>query len=452
MPQVTWMAPEERLVFELRQLREEGLDPGDIERDWLNLAPMPGSKAARSLALKLLDACAHLAQSRRSSDRGPLDDLPGPNPSEFDEETLYEKVLGGWSGRMAGCLLGKPVEKASREGIQAILESIGEWPLRTYFTAVGVPRAVSDRYPWNRGSRLNSLRENIDGMPEDDDINFPMLNLQVLEKHGRAFTTEDIATTWLQMLPALRVFTAERVAYHNLLSGMSPPDTAQHHNPYREWIGAQIRGSIWGWVNPGDVVGAAEFAWRDARLSHTANGVYAAMFAAALVASAFSAIDVDEVVSQARVVVPKDSRLSEAIGYSIELCRSETEWENILDALHARYGKYHWAHAINNTALVVAALLHGSGNFDESITSVVMGGWDTDSNGASVGSVVGTLGGVDVISRDWLEPIGNRVKTSLMGFDGTTIAELAERTTKLVEFQFQDSDVERSASQSSTGI
>jgi hypothetical protein len=153
--------------------------------------------------------------------------------------------------------LGKPVEKVPREGIRAILQSIGEYPLTDYFTAEGVPPEVSQRYPWNRASRPTSLRENIVCMPEDDDLNYLMLNLSVVENFGPYCTTEHIAQVWLASMPVLTVFTAERVAYLNLLNYLPPPWTAIHHNPYREWIGAQIRADLWGYINPGNPVAAA---------------------------------------------------------------------------------------------------------------------------------------------------------------------------------------------------
>ena len=123
-------------------------------------------------------------------------------------------------------------------------------------------------------------------MPEDDDLNYPLLNLLLLQRHGKRFTTADVARLWLDELPAGRTFTAERVAYRNLLAGLEPPHTARHRNPFREWIGALIRADVHGWTNPGDPAAAAEQAHRDAALTHTANGVYAAMFAAAVIAEA----------------------------------------------------------------------------------------------------------------------------------------------------------------------
>ena len=67
------------------------------------------------------------------------------------------------------------------------------------------------------------LAENIDGMPEDDDLNYPLIALYLLENHGTAMTSDDVAKAWLDLLPGGRVYTAERVAYRNLLLGIDPP-------------------------------------------------------------------------------------------------------------------------------------------------------------------------------------------------------------------------------------
>ncbi|CAM5471137.1 ADP-ribosylglycohydrolase OS=Streptomyces griseomycini OX=66895 GN=FHS37_000267 PE=4 SV=1 [Streptomyces griseomycini] len=133
-----------------------------------------------------------------------------------------ERLEAAWLGRAVGCLLGKPVEKLPLGGIRLLARAAGNWPLTTYFTARGVPEELLARYPWNRRSAATSLAENIDGMPEDDDLNYPLLGLLVLRRHGRAFTTADVARVWLDELPAGRTFTAERVAYRNLLCGWSP--------------------------------------------------------------------------------------------------------------------------------------------------------------------------------------------------------------------------------------
>ncbi|MGQ9691695.1 MAG: hypothetical protein ACUVQY_10675, partial [Thermoproteota archaeon] len=64
------------------------------------------------------------------------------------------------------------------------------------------------------------------------------------------FETLDVGEMWLERLPYHMVYTAERVAYRNLVNGLKPPETALNLNPYREWIGARIRADIWGYVTP----------------------------------------------------------------------------------------------------------------------------------------------------------------------------------------------------------
>ncbi|MBE9941089.1 ADP-ribosylglycohydrolase family protein, partial [Cellulosimicrobium cellulans] len=350
-----------------------------------------------------------------------------------------DRVLGAWTGRAAGCLLGKPVEKIPRAGIEEILRATGRWPLDRWFTAVGLPDDVAARWPWNRRSAPTSLEENIDGMPEDDDLNYPILALALLERHGRGFTTDDVAQLWLDALPAGRVFTAERAAYRNILDARPVPETATHHNPFREWIGALIRTDVLGWVSPGDVREAARLAWTDARLSHTRNGVYGAMWAAALASAAMVCETVDEVLDAADAVVPPGSRLAAAIRLGRDAGRdgdaSETGVRAGLDTIHAAYGDLHWVHVLNNAAVIAYALTagrgaDGRGDFGASVAIAVTAGWDTDSAGATVGGVVGALQGVEGIGQRWTRPLDGHIATSLPGGE-QRIVDLAARTVAL---------------------
>src|SRR5207248_6495817 len=232
-----------------------------------------------------------------------------------------------------------------------------------YFTAQGVPDEVSERWPWNRASRPTSLEENIDGTPEDDDLNFTMLAVALLERAGVDFASVDVARIWLDYLPPGRIFTAERVAARNLLLALLPPETATHHNPFREWIGARLRVDAYGWAAPGDPVRAARMAWEDARVSHTANGVYAAMWMAAAHAASLADASSALAADAGLAVVPAESRLAEAIRAARRLVEAESDWERVVDGLYERYGTLHWVHAINNTALVAAALYRFDGDF-----------------------------------------------------------------------------------------
>ncbi|WP_216591805.1 ADP-ribosylglycohydrolase family protein, partial [Streptomyces brasiliscabiei] len=340
------------------------------------------------------------------------------------------RLEAAWLGRAAGCLLGKPVEKLPLAAIRDLARASGNWPLTTWFTARGVPADLLAAHPWNRRSAPTSLAENIDGMPEDDDLNYPLLNLLLLARHGRAFTTTDVATLWLDELPAGRTFTAERVAYRNLLSGIEPPHTARHRNPFREWIGALIRADVHGWTNPGDPAGAAEQAHRDATLTHTANGVYAAMFVAATIAEAATGThDIHHCLRTGLTVVPPDSRLARAVAHAVRLAREIRDFDEVVDTLHTTYADHHWVHALPNTALLTAALTHADGDFTASICRAVSGGWDTDSVGATAGSIAGLLtGSPDALPDRWTAPLKNRLVTSIANFNGIGFDTLAHLT------------------------
>ncbi|WP_432165964.1 ADP-ribosylglycohydrolase family protein [Streptomyces sp. bgisy031] len=479
MLRLTWVQPEDLLGHELRQAAQDGRDASGVERRWreagglppperAGASPPPQDPGLRALANTLLDELASAQSPLRALEPTSLPEIkqltPRParpaheerergGPGAAPAQTPGTKGLhASWLGRAVGCLLGKPVEKLPLHGIRAIAQSTSNWPLNTWFTHRNLPRDVAERYPWNRRSRPTSLAENIDGMPEDDDLNYPLLGLLLLRRHGAGFTTADVARLWLDELPAGRTFTAERIAYRNLLDGIEPPDTAVHRNPFREWIGAQIRADVFGWTNPGDPVRAAELAHTDATLTHTANGVYGEMFVAAAIAHAaaptvttpptatphrttLTAPTVHTALDAGLCVIPPDSRYAQAIRFGIETARAEPTgtpagFASVVDTLHARYAHdHHWVHVLPNAALLAAALTHADGDFTGSICRAVSGGWDTDSNGATAGAIAGLLAGSpDAIDDRWTTPLKNRLATSVADFDGIGFDELARLT------------------------
>ncbi|MFI8945845.1 ADP-ribosylglycohydrolase family protein [Streptomyces sp. NPDC053750] len=450
MLRLTWVQPEDLLGHELRQAAQDGRDPSAVAARWraaggceaparAGTSAEPASPYLRLLAEELLDELARLPSpltavepTDLASIRALCPNWPIRPPDEAPlARTAVPRLEAAWLGRAAGCLLGKPVEKLPLEGIRRLARATGNWPPTTYFTARGLPPDLITAYPWNRRSATTSLVENIDGMPEDDDLNYPLLNLLLLQRHGKAFTTADVARVWLDELPAGRAFTAERVAYRNLLSGFEPPGTARHRNPFREWIGALIRADVHGWTNPGDPAAAAEQAHRDAALTHTANGVYAAMFTAAAIATAATGThDVHACLHSGLTVVPPASRLAEAVRHAVRLARAYDDFDTVVDELHARYSPtHHWVHAVPNTALIAAALTHADGDFTGSVSRAVSGGWDTDSNGATAGSIAGLLAGSPAaLPEHWTAPLKNRLATSVGDFDGTGFDTLAHLT------------------------
>ena len=428
----------ERLVRdEIRQREEEGYDVSEIR---FSLAEIKGRDYSSLKAimenlskLKLKPDFPYKEPSEIAEIRNERPKGPREITADLSDGELLNKIYGGWLGRCAGCLLGKPVEGLSKEQIEKWLKIADAYPLDDYFPPLSdLPRDAAE---WlkSRGSRLEVLRGHIDHMVRDDDIDYTIINLHILKTHGFEFTTEDVGKAWLSNLPFLRVYTAERAAYRNLVNGLVPPETATYMNPYREWIGAQIRADMWGYVAPGMPEYGAELAFRDARLSHVKNGIYGEMFISAMISAAFATSDIEELINIGLSEIPAESRLSEAVKDVIEWRKKFSDWRESWKRINEKYGRYHRVHTINNAALVLLGLLYGEGDFERSITISVMGGWDTDCNGATAGSILGVMLGADRMPKKWIAPLNDRIESFVIGYNNSRISDLAEHTFNLAK-------------------
>ncbi len=304
----------------------------------------------------------------------PASDLP---PLRLDHWAMLERLQAAWQGRAAGRHLGLPAKG---------------WGHRQ------IP------------------------------LDYTLLGLHVLETYGLELDTPQVAEQWLEHLPIYQVHTAERAAYRNLVLGLEPPATAVWRNPYREWVGAQIRGDVWGYVSPGNPAGAAALAFRDASLSHTRNGIYAALWVAALLAASFVTVDARSAIQAGLCQIPTRSRLAEALREVLAVHAEGLDWAAARERIRERCGRYHWMHAVCNAAVVAAALLWGEGSFERTIDLAVQGGWDTDCNGATVGSVLGVMYGVAALPARLVDRLGDRIRGTILGTGGVPAVNLAERT------------------------
>lgn len=345
----------------------------------------------------------------------------------LSDEELADRLLGAWLGRAAGCTLGKPVEGWTREEIGTLLKRVGDWPLARYFAPV--PEGWEGR-KWHP-SQEGCLRGNIERMVRDDDMDYTLLGLHIMETHGPDFTSENVAWEWLVRLPYLQVYTAEREAYRNFILGIRPPGSATFRNPYREWIGAQIRADFWGYVAPGDPERAAEFAFRDAAVSHVRNGIYGEMWMAATIATAFATDDPEKAIRVGMGEIPSESRLAHALDETLAWCSLDGNPEKTRDRIEKAFGGYHPVHTINNAALVAMGLMYGHRDLGRTVCVAVAGGWDTDCNGASAGSVCGAMIGAKTLPYEWVGPLNDTLDSSLAGLNPGRphrFTDLARRT------------------------
>lgn len=436
---VKWLRFSDGLAVELQQLREEGKDASSLEEAFHAVAALPAGAAKEAAARALYRQAQALPEAAGGrAEPSALEAIAAFWPEKtskpaLTEEALWDKSYGAWLGRCCGCLLGKPVESWKMPRLHEFLKDTDNFPIRGYLRS-DLAEALLEKYDHEVHFRYGFINQ-VEGMPEDDDTNYMLIALKILERYGRGFTPADVAECWMNSLPILHVCTAERLAYRNLSMGLLPPETATYCNPCREWIGAQIRGDVFGYVNPGDPWMAAEMAWRDAGISHVKNGIYGEMWVAAMIALAFHEQDLAAVVRGGLAFVPPESRLVQAIGEVLDWHTQGLTWEEASDRIHAAWDEFnghHWCHTISNAQVVAAALLFGRKDFAKTLAYAVMPGFDTDCNGATAGSVLGVVLGARGLPADWTEPLHDTLESGVDGMGKVKISEMARRTLRHV--------------------
>jgi hypothetical protein len=303
--------------------------------------------------------------------------------------------------------------------------------LRDYFSGRDVGDGLRIESP-------QSWRENIAFMEGDDDINYTLTGLCVLEKQGPLFEWEDVAEFWLRHIPFWYICTAETQAILNYFNhscrhergSATPAFTRRYRNPYRELIGAQIRSDGWAWACAGKPELAAEFAYRDACWTHERNGIYGEMFMAAMQAAAFVESAPARLVAIGLSEIPRDCRLSRYVQQCLGWIQESPDFEACMVKLEA--GAADACGVIPNALACVAALFYGKMDTVEATALAVMSGLDPDCNGATVGSIVGAAAGKKRFRMDLVGRLNDTIKPeSMMAYPPVTITDLAARTAKV---------------------
>jgi ADP-ribosylglycohydrolase len=320
--------------------------------------------------------------------------LPEPVPLDLDSRGFYERTRAAWIGRIAGGALGTALEGYATAQLQ---KKFGD--IRGY---VRKPNTYND------------------------DITFEIAFLTACVEKGCSLSSADIADQWLALIPM--GWSAEQIALDNLRRGIYPPDplsedscrgsadlfslptSGSWKNPYREWIGAQMRGAICGQVAAGNPREAARLAWLDGVVSHTGNGVLGEVFNALLVSLAFIESDMRRCLDRAIALIPADSEYYSVIRFARQQAEA-ADFAAAWAACEERFKQYNWIHAYPNAAAEVVALWFGNGDFDETMHYIAMCGQDVDCNAAQIAAALGAQQGR--VPERWF--LGETVQTYLRG-------------------------------------
>lgn len=430
--------------IEYKQCLDEGLEVEPYKQLFAEVQKLPRSEAQKQFGDALFELVCSLKQKEGYKYNEPSD-LEGikalRKAYKLNVKPLgngdYDKVYGAWMGRICGCMHGKPVECVRTDVFVPFLKETGNYPLSRYIYRSDLTDEICEKYsafPFKE----KLYADEISCMPWDDDTNYVVLDQIIIGKYGKDFTAANVAEAWLEYQKKNAYCTAERVAFCNFVNGFKPPYSAMYKNPYREWIGAQIRGDYYGYIFPGDPEMASEAAFRDASISHVKNGIYGEMFVAAALAIAACTDNMTDILRGALAYVPATSRFYEEVSSVIDMYENGAEKDEVFAYIHEKYDEhtgYGWCHTNPNAMIVAASLLFGKGDYGKSICMAVETGFDTDCNGATVGSIFGMAHGIKSIPEYWTEPINDMLETTVFGLGTVKVSDRAKLTLEHIKLK-----------------
>ncbi|HPE94702.1 MAG TPA: ADP-ribosylglycohydrolase family protein, partial [Bacillota bacterium] len=267
----------------------------------------------------------------------------GKNYGVAVDAAYREKLKAAILSRFAGCVLGAIVEGWRAEDIENYAAKIGAaYPPEDYWTDTPYP----DQVRYIDSTCKDYLRQNMDSVPNDDDIAFVILSMLILERGGKDFTLDDVAEIWKEYVTM--AYTAEDISLKNLKNGIAPEKAAEKGNCYQEWIGADIRCDGYAYAAPGDPRKAAKLAYTDAYLTHRRNGIYGSMFFAAAISASFALGDPFKAIEAALCEIPEHCRLADDIRWAMAERKNIKDYKDAIRLVDERFPGMSITHTLNN--------------------------------------------------------------------------------------------------------
>ncbi|MGG7510235.1 ADP-ribosylglycohydrolase family protein [Plantibacter sp. YIM 135249] len=291
--------------------------------------------------------------------------------------TYTDKLLGCWMGKNAGGTLGAPLEEG--------------WGRDEPFDIDWYPKLETGGIP-------------------NDDLEMQLIWLAALKQVGPGLTARDLAPYWLDHIGYN--WDEYGLSKANLRLGLVPPVSGSFNNWFLHCMGSPIRSELWACVAPGHPRIAARYAYEDAICDHAGGeGVYGELFNVAMQAAAFVVDDHEQLLDIGLSYVPEDSQTARAVRAARDAHRAGLTWQEarkrVIATSEVRIAQY----SPFNIGFQVVGLLYGA-DFGDAICTTVNCGYDTDSSGASIGSLWGIIAGQSRLPQKWIEPFGIEIATN----------------------------------------
>jgi len=341
----------------------------------------------------------------------------------LEYQSYRDKVLGCWTGKNIGGVLGAPFEaKRQVNNVDFYTQDLSNGP------------------------------------PPNDDLDLQIVWLAAVERYGRNVNASILGEYWLSYI--IPNWVEYGTGKANLKAGLQPPLSGFIDNTYKDSCGCFIRSEIWACLAPGQPALAARYAYEDAIVDHQGEGAFAEIFCAAIQSAAFAESDLLKLLDIGLSYIPPESAVARCVKKALECYKNKT---SILEARKLIHNEAPGTFGIQlkklselsiegnegmetgasgfdapeNIGFVVAGLLYGEGDFGKSICIANSFGEDTDCTCATLGALFGIIYGASKLPEKWTKPLNDKIAT--MCIDKTsgwaiwipdTATQLADRVIK----------------------
>ena len=325
-------------------------------------------------------------------------------------EQYLDKVYAAWIGKNIGGTFGGPYE-GGREYLD----------VQGFSTEAGAP------------------------LPNDD-LDLQMVWLHAVEKLGpRGISAATLGEMWMSFIPAH--WHEYGNCQVNMKAGLAAPISGDYNNSWKNSNGAWIRTEVWACLAPAAPAIAAKYAIMDASVDHgVGEGTAAAAFVAAMESAAFVENNIRDLIEVGLCAIPETSRMYDSIRLLLSCYDKGMSPREARDAILERNSDIGngWFEAPSNVTYAVLGLLYGEGDFKKSMIAAVNCGDDTDCTGATVGALLGIMGGTAAIPEDWRAYIGDNIISIAINpalfypFRVLTCTDLAKRVAAQMPLMLQE--------------
>ena len=343
----------------------------------------------------------------------------------LDYKTFRDKVVGCWTGKNIGGVLGAPFEcKRQINDVDFYVQDLSKGP------------------------------------PPNDDLDLQIVWLAAVERYGRNVNASILGEYWLSFV--IPHWVEYGTGKANMKAGLEPPLSGFVDNTYRNSCGCFIRSEIWACLAPGQPQLAARYAYEDAIVDHEGEGMYGEVFCAAIQSAAFTESDPMKLVNIGLSYIPPESAMTRCIKKAVECYQKKVPFLEARKHIHneapGTFGIFPFKlseikkegnegmeigtpgfDAPENVGFAIAGLLYGEGDFGKSICFANSCGEDTDCTCATLGALMGIMSGASKLPEKWTKPLDDRIVT--MCIDKTawggiwipdTASQLADRVIRAV--------------------